>query len=307
MSERSIVYMNGKWVAEADAKIGVLSVSVKYGLNVFEGIRGYLAAGGGGLAIFRLTEHLQRLVQSMTLMGYGDIPSIDDLAQIVKEAVTRNRPKTDVHIRLAAYILSDGFLDAKGPVGLMCAVVPATSRSPQERAVTAVTSSWRKISDQNLPARIKNGANYSNSRLALIEARRNGYDEAILLNENGKVAEAAAACLFLVRDGTLITPSVTQSILESITRDTLIRLGRRQANLAIEEREVDRTELMCATEAFIAGSSYEITPVRSFDRINMSGGAPGPISTRLADVYMRTVRGELKEYRDWLTPIGGVD
>lgn len=301
----SVVYFNGDWMPESEVRLSPLSVSVKYGLNVFEGIRCYRLAGRGDMVVFRLQEHLERLIRSMRMMGYAQIPSLAELQEIVVQTVARNRPDTDVHIRLAAYVVSDGFVDATGPVAMMCAVVPATSRSPEQRAVSAGVVSWRRPADDTLPARIKNGANYSSARLALMEARRNGHGEAIMLNERGKVAEAAAACIFLVRSGVLITPSVTQNILESITRETLIELGRKVHGLEVQEREVDRTELWSASEMFLAGSSYEVTPVTTIDHIELPGGAPGPLSKALSQTYMQVVRGELPEYRAWLTPVQG--
>jgi branched-chain amino acid aminotransferase len=304
MERQPIIYLDGEWIPAAQAKISVLSVTVKYGLNVFEGIRGYLGNGSNTIALFRLKEHLKRFERSMRMMGYADIPSVETLEQIVKDTVIKNAPTTDVHIRLSAYILADGFMDSAGSTALMCAVASASSKSPESRVITAGVSTWRRISDVSLPPRIKNGANYANGRIALMEAHRHGYDEAIMLTDQGKVSEAAAACLFLVRDGRLITPSVSQSILESVTRDTLIQLAQESCGKPVVEREIDRTELWCAAEAFICGSSYEVTPIRRIDHIDMTDGAPGPISRSLSDTYMKAVRGELPRYRDWLTPVG---
>jgi branched-chain amino acid aminotransferase len=303
MEPQPIIYLDGKWLPAEEAKISVLSVTVKYGLNVFEGIRGYLGSDNKIIALFRLSEHLKRLERSMRMMGYADIPSVETLEQIVKDTVTRNEPKTDVHIRLSAYILADGFMDSAGPTGLMCAVASASSKLAESRVITAGVSSWRRITDESLPPRIKNGANYANGRIALMEARRHGYDEAIMLTSEGKVSEAAAACLFLVRDGQLITPSINQSILESVTRNTLIQLAMEICGKPVIEREIDRTELWCAAEAFICGSSYEVTPIRRIDHMEMTDGAPGPISRGLSDTYMKAVRGELTNHLDWLTPV----
>ena len=302
MSE-ALIYLDGRIIPAGEATISVLSPTVKYGLNVFEGIRGYRGEGGGPVALFRLQEHLERLCHSMAMMGYGRSPSIEELQSIVVSTMRANNPTTDVHIRLSAYVLGDGFIDAAEPVALMCAVSPAQSKPPEKRTIRAGVSSWRRIEDMSLPPRIKNGANYANGRLALMEARRHGYDEGILLTASGKVAEGAAACIFIVRDSTLVTPSITQGILESVTRDTLIRLAREVCGFRVEEREVDRTELLCADEAFLCGSAYEVTPIRSIDQITFAGDAPGPISKALWESYDRAVRGGLKDYSKWLTPV----
>lgn len=302
MSE-SLVYLDGKMVPAAQATISVLSPSVKYGLNVFEGIRGYRRAAGGALTLFRLPEHLERLRHSMAMMGYGRSYSMEELQNIVVSTVRANEPSTDVHIRLSAYVLGEGFIDAAEPVAMMCAVAAAQSKAPDQRVIRAGVSSWRRIDDTSLPPRIKNGANYANGRLALIEARRHGYDEGILLTAGGKVAEGAAACLFMVRGGTLVTPAVTQGILESVTRDSLIRLAREVCGLSVEEREIDRTELLSADEAFLCGSAYEVTPIRSIDHITLAAPAPGPVSKAVWEAYDRATRGALDRYAKWLTPV----
>lgn len=302
MSE-GLVYLDGRLIPARKATISVLSPTVKYGINVFEGIRGYKARRGGTLALFRLTEHLVRLRHSMAMMGYGRSPSIEELESIVVSTVQANKPTTDIHVRLSAYILGDGFIDIDGPVALMCATAAAQSKPPKKRIIRAGVSSWRRIEDTSLPPRIKISANYANSRLAMIEARRHGYDEPILLTSNGKVAEAGAACIFVVRGGTLLTPGVTQGILESVTRDSLIRLAREVCGLRVEEREIDRTELLCADEAFLCGSAYEVTPIKCIDQITLAGGAPGPISQAVWKAYDQATRGALKKYSRWLTPV----
>ena len=300
----ALVYMDGMLVPASEAKIGVLSPTVKYGIHVFEGIRAYQDTGGAGLAVFRLKEHLVRLRHSMAIMDYGLVPSIEELHEIVISTIRANKPSDDVNVRLSACILEEGFIDAVGPVAMICAVATAQSKPPEQRVIRAGVSSWRRIDDTSLPPRIKNGANYANSRLAMGEAHRHGYDEPILLTAQGKLAEAGAACLFIVRDGTLLTPGVTQGILESVTRDSLIRLGREVCGLCVEERDIDRTELLCADEAFLCGSAYEISPIKSVDQITLTN-SPGPVSRKLWKAYNGVVRGELKGYASWLTPVGG--
>jgi branched-chain amino acid aminotransferase len=172
------------------------------------------------------------------------------------------------------------------------------------KVVRARVSSWRRISDDIMPPRVKNISNYRNGQLAAMEAQLDGYDQAILLNVQGKVAEAPGACLMLVRDGKLVTPDITQSILESITRDTLLRLARDELGLVIEERPVDRTELYVADEVFLCGTAAEITPIGEIDRYPIGDGHPGPVTRALERLYHDIVRGIDPRRAEWRTPVG---
>jgi branched-chain amino acid aminotransferase len=167
----------------------------------------------------------------------------------------------------------------------------------------ACISSWSRITDNVMPPRVKASSNYLNSRYASEEARRNGYDIALILNPNGKVAEAPGACLMLVRDGKIITPTVTSGILESITRATLIQLCRDVLNVEVIEREVDRTELYVAQEAFLCGTGAEITPIASVDRFTLGDGNIGAITARVENLYHDLVRGIDARYAEWRTAV----
>ena len=178
---------------------------------------------------------------------------------------------------------------------------------PQPQAlwdgVSACVSSWRRISDDTVPPRLKAGANYQNSRLAQTEAKVDGYDTAIILNQRGTVAEGPGACLMMVRDGKLATPPVTAGILESITRTTLMHLAARELGMDVVEREIDRTELYVADEVFMCGSGLEVLPITSVDRIAVGNGTRGSLTKRIQDVYFAAARGEMPAYRSWLTPV----
>jgi branched-chain amino acid aminotransferase len=164
-------------------------------------------------------------------------------------------------------------------------------------------SSWQRVHDTANPPRIKATANYSNGRLAMLEAQRNGYDAALMLTREGKVAEAPVATCFVVRHGKVLTPPCTDGILESITRDTLLQLCRKELDTPVDERSIDRTELYDAQEMFLCGSGWEVTPVASVDHIPLLLPAPGPLTTRLRSLYLQAVRGELPERREWLSPV----
>jgi branched-chain amino acid aminotransferase len=180
---------------------------------------------------------------------------------------------------------------------------------PTTKAVTqgvrSCVSTWRRNSDLASPSRIKSGANYHNSRLAYIDARLNGFQVPILLNEAGKVAEGPGACFMMVRKGKLITPPVTADILESITRDTLIEVAQAELGLEVVERDIDRTELYVCDEAFFCGSGHEVSPINSIDHYPVGAGEPGPITRQLQKLYFDVVTGALPKYRHWLTPVYG--
>ena len=201
----------------------------------------------------------------------------------------------------------DGFgsWGSEGPVEMFVAPIPRgrTSAEYNKKGLNCCVTSWRRISDENLSPRIKCGANYINSRVGQREALRNGYDTCIFLNEVGKVAEGPGSCFFMVKGDTLVTPRLTDSVLESITRDTIICLAKEELGLKVEERTIDRTELYLADEAFLCGSAMEITPIYTIDRYEVDSGEQGEITKRLHLTYLDCVRGKLANRMDWLTPI----
>jgi branched-chain amino acid aminotransferase len=303
MPESSLIYLNGDFLPHADAKVHVLSPAMRYGALVFEGICAYWNDIKLQSYIFRSREHVLRLQDSMRLMRFEQDFSADMLGDIVRETVARNNLKRDVHIRLSAWIDGEGGMASAGPVSLMCAAVPRGERTLDSRAVKATISNWRRIDDRAMPPRIKSAANYANSRLALMQAHADGYDEAILLGPDGKVSEAAAACIFMVRNGRAVTPPVTSGILESVTRATLLDLLADRLGMPVDVRPVDRTELYVAQEVFLCGSSYEVTPVISVDRISVAAGEIGPVTRKLWDEYEGLVRGQADTNSNFLTPV----
>jgi branched-chain amino acid aminotransferase len=305
MDQSSVIWLGDGLVRAEDAKIPVLSPTVKYGINVFEGLRCYADPSKRDLLVFRISEHLDRLQESMRMMRYANAPSVDRLRQIVLDTIRANDVKVDTHVRLSVYVLGEGTMDARGPISVMCALHVGTSKPIGERTVRAQVSAWRRIDDQALPPRIKNAANYANGRLALMQARDDGYDEALFLTREGHVSEAAAACLFIVRKGAVITPPVTASILESITRESLIEIAREEVGLEVVERNIDRTELYTADEVFLCGSAYEVTPVVGIDRLMIGDGSAGPVTLRLWDAYLQTVGGLNRGRAHWITSVYG--
>lgn len=274
------LYLNGKLVPYDEARIHVQSAAVKYGASVFEGLRAYWNEGQRQLYVFRLAEHIDRLYESLRLMRMEHSFTREELGASILEVLRKNEVREDVHIRQTALIEADGGLDETGPVGL--AVDARPRESSARTGIAACISSWVRIADGSMPPRIKCSANYQNGRLAALEAKVNGYGGALLLNSRGKLAEAPAACCFVVRRGVLMTPPVTADILESVTRATLLELFRRELGQEPVERDIDRTELCVADEAFLCGSGWEITPILSVDRLPLGDGTrPGPLTTAI--------------------------
>jgi branched-chain amino acid aminotransferase len=298
------VYLNGELVPYADAKIHVQSTAVKYGGSVFEGLRAYWNPAHEELYVFRLQEHIDRLLGSMRLMRMAHQMTREEIGRSILDVLRKNQARADVHIRQTAYLLGDGDMDDTGPVGL--AVDARPRKATAKPGISVGVSSWMRIADGAMPPRIKCSANYQNGRLATLEAKANGYDGALLLNSRGKLAEAPGACCFMLRAGVPVTPPVTADILESVTRTTLLELFRTELGQAPVERDIDRTELYLADEAFLCGSGWEITPVVSIDRLPLGDGVPpGPVTRAIQACYFAVVRGEKPTYRHWLTPVYG--
>ena len=300
------LWWNGKLVRWEEATVHVTDLGWSTVGAVFEGIRMYWNAEAGEGFVFRLHDHLERLHHSMKLVRLERRYSVDELTEAVITLLRANECREDTYIQPVAY-RSGGpkSLSGYSPESqIYISIRPMPSELLSGKAVHARVSSWRRIADDVMPPRVKNISNYRNSQLATMEALQDGYDAAILLNTQGKVAEGPGACLMLVRNGKLITPDVTSSILESITRDTLLTLAREDLGLPVEERPVDRTELYLADEVFLCGTAAEITPIASIDRYQIGDGAPGPITQQLARLYHDIVRGIDPRRPLWRTPVG---
>jgi branched-chain amino acid aminotransferase len=230
----------------------------------------------------------------------------DEITAACVEVLRANRYRHDVHLCVVAYFgMGPNFdpLCHTDDVGMHITATPAP-RSPRFTAgVSASVSSWRRISDDSMPPRIKTGANYHNSRLAQHEAVRNGFDTTLLLNQRGSVAEAPGACVVMYRDGRLVTPPGTSGVLEGITLSTVDELAEVHLGLPVERREVDRTELYVADELFLCGTLAEILPITSIDRLGVGAGVPGPITRRLQDLYDGAVRAGTPANPTWSTPV----
>ena len=303
MNEKpELVMVNGELVPLADAKISVMAPGLTFAVGVFEGMRAYWNEARSELFVFRMQDHLRRLSFSARLLeldGAGPGPSFE--AQILT-LIKANEMREDVYVRVQTYVDDWGDMLATGPVSSSVICRPRPRADAFASGKHFCVSSWRRNADDASPPRIKAPANYLNSRLAGLEARRHGFDGAVILNRDGSVSEGPGGCLFMVRDEVLITPPVTAGILESITRDTLIRLAR-DDGMTVVERDVGRTELYLADELIYCGTGSELVPVLSVDRKGVAAGETGSITRRLQREYDSLVRGEATQPRDWLTHV----
>jgi branched-chain amino acid aminotransferase len=233
--------------------------------------------------------------------------SDEALTAAFRELLRANGFRNDVHFRPTVYF-GEGengaaYLPEEIRSGMFVIAVQRPNGKLLTDGVHAGTSSWRRNSDLAMPSRIKAAGNYLNSRYAHVEARRNGYGAALMLNGEGHVAEGPAACFMMVKQGRVVTPPITADILESITRETLIQLIRDELGVEVVEREIDRTEVYNAEEAFFCGSGAEVTPMISLDRFALGDGTPGALTKRIQRLYFDVAEGRVEKYRHWLTPV----
>ncbi len=299
------IWRNGEFIAWDDAKIHVLSHVVSYGSSVFEGIRCYETPSGP--AVFRLREHVRRMVDSAKIYRMDTFQfTQDELSAAILELVAVNR-LTSCYIRpivLRGYGAM-GVNGSKNPVDVYLACWEWGKYLGEEAmagGVDVCVSSWSRIAPNTLPALAKAGANYMNSQLINMEATLNGYAEGIALDKSGYVSEGAGENIFVVRDGKIVTPPVGTSVLPGITRDTVLTLAA-EMGIPIVEQTMPRELLYIADEVFFSGTAAEVTPIRSIDRITIGNGRRGPITEKLQKEFFAIVNGEKADRHGWLTAV----
>ena len=265
--ENRLIWYKGEILNVNDAKINILAPTSQFGLNVFEGIPCYWNDEQKQLYAFRLDDHYDRLIRSAKLLEIDCPYTKDDMKQALIDVVKANEYDENLSVRQTLFVDGFGSWGSSEPVDMFVAPIPKgrMSKEYNKKGLNACITSWRRITDNTLSPRIKCGANYINSRVGQREALRNGYDTCIFLNEFGKVSEGPGSCFFMVKDGILITPQLTDAVLESITRDTIIKLVK-EMGIEVVERAIDRTELYTCDEAFLCGSAMEVTPILSVDK-----------------------------------------
>jgi branched-chain amino acid aminotransferase len=298
------IWFKGEILNVNDAKINVLSPTSQFGLNVFEGIPCYWNEEEKQLYAFRLEEHYDRLLRSARLLQLDCPFTKEELTKAFVDVIKANEYDENIAVRQTLFVDGFGSWGSEGPVEMFVAPIPRgkTSAEYNKKGLHCCITSWRRISDETLSPRVKCGANYMNSRVGQREALRNGYDTCIFLNDAGKVSEGPGSCFFMVKNGKLITPKLTDSVLESITRDTIIQIAKSKG-LCVVERYIDRTELYTCDEAFLCGSAMEITPVLSVDKYVVGDGETGKMTDKLHRLYLDVVKGKNEKFRHWLTPI----
>ncbi len=295
-------YFQGNIVPLSEAKLGVMTHAFNYGTAVFEGIRGNWNEEDQTTYLFRLREHFERLGQSSKILTLQMHDTVDRLCEIAVELVERSGFTEDVYLRPMVYLSSEQLgvrlhnLESDTLIFLtpFPAYLPETARCH--------TSTWRRVQDTGIPPRAKVTGIYVNSALAKTEANLNGFDEAIMLNENGHVSEGSGENIFMIRDGKLITPTPADNVLEGITAKSVIELASNELGVELVQREIDRTELYIADEVFMTGTAAHLTPIVEIDRRAVGTGRPGPITSKLSDLFYDCIRGKSEKYRNWCTP-----
>ena len=300
-----LIWLKGEILNVNDAKVNVLSPTSQFGLNVFEGIPCYWNEDSKQLYAFRLDDHYNRLLKSAKLLQLDCKFTKEDMKKALKDVVRANEYYENISVRQTLFVDGFGSWGSDGPVEMFVAPIPKgrMSKEYNKQGLNCCITSWRRISDNNLSPRIKCGANYINSRMGQREALRNGYDTCIFLNEFGKVSEGPGSCFFMVKEGKLITPNLTDSVLESITRDTVIKIAREILNVEVVERSIDRTELYTCDEAFLCGSAMEVTPVIAVDKYEVGNGETGKLTDAIHKKYLEITRGMNKKYIGMVEPI----
>ncbi len=298
-------YFKGSIVPYSEAKVGVLTHGLNYGTAVFGGLRGYWNPDEKQLYLFRAQEHYKRFMNSAKLMCMEFDQTPERLTQITLELLRADGYQTDVYIRPLAYKadeiigvrlhnLQDEFSIVALPFGHYVA---------NDDNAHVTFSSWRRVDDNIIPPRGKVSGAYANSAFIKTDAQRAGFDEALVLNQDGHVSEGSAENFFMVKDSVLITPSVTDNILEGITRKSVIELAREELHVPVEERSVDRTEVYLADEVFLSGTAAQITVVTRVDFRTIGSGQIGPITAQLRQLFDQVVRGRSPKYQHWNTAV----
>lgn len=297
-------FLDGRYLPIREAKISVMTHAFNYGTGVFEGIRAYWNEEAGQLFILHLREHYARLLRSCRIMRLEVPYGVDELSEITLEIVRRSGYREDTYIRPVAYKSSEliGVRLHDLENSFVVFAVPFGTYIDIDRGISCGVSSWRRTDDNAIPARSKITGAYVNAALAKTEAQEAGFDEAIVLTQDGHVSEGSAENLFMVREGVLVTPPGTDNILEGIVRASLMQIARDEG-IPVAVRQIDRTELYIADEIFLCGTGAQVSPVVSIDHRPIGTGAVGPVAQRISRVYYDAVRGRSERYRSWVTPV----
>jgi branched-chain amino acid aminotransferase len=298
-------FFRGQFVPIEDANVSIRTHALNYGTGCFEGIRGYWSEAGQELLLFKLREHYDRFLRSCRILMIQLPYTVEQLCDLTLEIVHREGFREDIYVRPLAYkadeVIGVKLHDMADDLAIYC--TPFGRYVAAEEGARVHVSSWRRVQDTAIPARGKICGAYVNNALVKTEALLNGFDEAIVLDTNGHVSEGSAENVFIVRDGGVATPPVTDDILEGITRQVVIELCRDRLGLPVVERAVDRSELYGADEIFFTGTGVQVAAIVEVDRRPVADGRMGPVVRALRDLYFQVVRGQVPAYRHWCTPV----
>ena len=305
MSE-AIAFFKGKFVPLSEANVNITTHALHYGTAVFEGIRGNWNSDQEKLYIFRCLEHYERFLEGCKVMRISLPYSAQDLTDITVDLVRRSGYQQDLYIRPLAFKGAERVAvlklqDLEDSITIF--PIPFGAYLDLEAAANCCTSTWRRMEDTMIPPSSKIGGLYVNSLLAKTEATLAGFDEAILLTQDGFIAEGAGENIFIIKNGTLITPSVTDNILTGITRNAVMQIASNELGLTTTERSVRRSEIYNADECFLTGTAAHLTPVGSLDNIKIGNGEMGEITRELQTLYFDVIRGKVHKYLDWCLPV----
>ncbi|HVH64738.1 MAG TPA: branched-chain amino acid transaminase [Candidatus Acidoferrum sp.] len=304
-SYNGFAYFKGSIVPFDEANVSVGTHALNYGTACFEGIRGYWNPEHGEIFLLKLAEHYQRFIRSTALLKIKLELSLDELCEVTREIIRKAAYRTDIYVRPLAFKSSAIVkVDLHSPEDALAIFTAPMGLYSRIDGLRVTISSWRRISDNSIPARAKITGAYINTALAAEDAMAAGYDEALLLTEDGHISEASAANFFMLQGRTLITPPVTDDILVGITRSAIVELAR-DLELEVVERRIDRTEVYQGDEAFLCGTGVQVAPIVEIDGRLVGSGRPGPITLSLQDAYFRAVRGNDPRYGQWCTPVYG--
>jgi branched-chain amino acid aminotransferase len=298
-------FFDGRIVPIAEATVSVMNHALNYGTGVFGGLRAYWNAEQEQLFIFRPLDHFERFLQSTSLLRIQVPHTAEQLSDIVAELLRTENYQENVYIRPLAYknLNGIGVRLHDVPDALTIWAIPFGRYIQNEEGAHVCFSSWNRVDDNAIPARGKISGSYANSALIKSDAVLSGYDEALVLNNDGHVSEASASNVFIVRKGVVITPPVSANVLEGITSRTLIQLLRDDLGIEVVEREIDRTEVYIADEVFLCGTGVQIAAVTKVEHRPIGSGQMGDITLRLRDLFRDVVNGRVEKYSHWLSPV----
>jgi len=296
------VWFDGKFVTLDKAKVPITTHAIHYGTSVFEGIRAYW--NNKNLFVFRLEEHVKRFRKSGQFYNISLNFTDEEIFEAITGICKKNKIKKSCYVRPFYFVGDYGInlhVTEKAPTSVAIFTFPFGDLF-NKNGITAGVSSWRKFSDLSTPPQAKMGGNYLNSIIATQEAKRNGFDEAILLDHDGNVSEAPGENIFIVREGRIITPPLSSSALEGITRDAVIKIGK-DLDIQVSENNITRSELLMSDEVFLTGTAAEITPIIEIDGKKIGNGKPGSVTKKMMDEYTDIVMNKDENYSHWLTPV----